>query len=70
MTKLCKDCKYCEPTITKFLWITSVNYSVAKCKNKQAINLIDGSGGNYCEIERRDGFETRCGRDGIFWEPK
>ena len=71
MTKLCKDCKYCEPNITKVLWMNFIDYKYAKCKGSNAVNLVDGSGGAFCDIERMyESLPEKCGRQGKFWESK
>lgn len=66
--KLCKDCKHCEPVVTKVLWMNSVDYQYAKCKSSKSINLVDGSGGKFCDIERNYDYQTACGREGKLWE--
>jgi hypothetical protein len=66
--KLCKDCKYCEPIVTHFLWIASVNYKHAKCKAPGNIDLVTGKGGKFCDLERQ--YITNCGKEGKLWEAK
>lgn len=56
--------------VTKFLWITFIDYKYAKCKNEFSVNLVDGSGGRFCSTERDYETDAMCGRKGKHWEAK
>jgi hypothetical protein len=70
--KLCRDCKHCEPAVTNFLWFKDIDYKYAKCKAPHAINLVDGSGGSFCRIERQKYLHLQeiCNVEGKYWEAK
>lgn len=55
--RLCRDCRHCRPA--RPLW---------KCARE--VNLVDGSPGYFCDLERHSVLERRCGAVGRFWEPK
>lgn len=70
MSKICKDCKHCEPVEYSFLFFKSVDYKYSKCLRDGAIDLVTGKGGRFCSMEREYDLDQNCKKEGKYWEPK
>ena len=69
--KLCKDCKYCKPLVTKFLWVKFVNYELARCSHELSLDLVSGEPKLFCDLSRKYDFQVKfCTPKGKYWEAK
>lgn len=71
--KLCKDCKYCVPSVYK-TWYGKkiVSYSFAKCSHPFSLDYVTGEPRRFCDSNREYYSKEihHCAPEARYWEPK